>query len=114
MHVDAEGLRRIRQLWEYEGDAFALAALAAGPMRYSQLAHEMSIVAGRRLTDSTITRCRDRLVRRGRVELFDDGVGHTLHRLTELGHDEARLLDAMVQAVQSEAHASASTPAPPQ
>ncbi|MBX6751492.1 MAG: hypothetical protein IRY85_17820 [Micromonosporaceae bacterium] len=96
-------LRRIQRLFAHEWDAFLIATLAAaGPLRYGQLANEMTLNCGRRLSDSTVVRTRDRLVRQGLVECVDDGLGHPVHRLTESGRRQAQLLAAMAESIKDE------------
>ncbi|ROO52715.1 DNA-binding HxlR family transcriptional regulator [Micromonospora sp. Llam0] len=98
--MDFVRLRQVRALFSYQWDSFVIASLAvSGPLRFGQLAFEVTRNSGARVADSTITEIKDRLIRLGLVEASDDGKGHPLYHLTKAGKAKAAMLQAIADAV---------------
>jgi DNA-binding HxlR family transcriptional regulator len=93
--MDFERLRQIDDLLAHRWDVFVLGCLADGPMRFNQLAYEMSQQTRTRLSDSSVSRIKDRLIRAGLVTATADGDGHPAYALTAGGQATAHLLNAL-------------------
>jgi DNA-binding HxlR family transcriptional regulator len=101
--VDFARLRQVRALFIYQWDSFIIASLAVnGPLRFGQLAFEVTRNSGARVADSTLTEIKDRLIRTGFIEATDDGKGHPVYRLTSSGMAKAYVLQAITDAVPDE------------
>jgi len=101
--VDFHRLRRVSALFVYHWDAFVIGSLAVnGPLRFGQLAFEVTRNSGERLADSTLSEIKDRLIRAGLVETTDDGKGHPVYQLTKAGLAKAHVIQAVADAVPDE------------
>jgi DNA-binding HxlR family transcriptional regulator len=101
--VDFKRLRRVSALFAHHWDAFVIGSLAVnGPLRFGQLAYQVTRNSGSRIADSTLTEIKDRLIRSGMVEATDDGKGHPLYHLTKAGRAKAHVLQAIADAVPDE------------
>jgi len=98
--VDFQRLRLVSALFTYHWDAFVIGSLAVdGPLRFGQLAYQVTRNSGARVADSTLTEIKDRLIRAGLIEATDDGKGHPLYQLTTAGRARADVLQAVADAV---------------
>lgn len=101
--MDFARLRKVRALFLYQWDSFVIGSLAVnGPLRFGQLAFEVTRNSGSRLADSTLTEIKDRLIRTGLVELTDDGRGHPVYQLTTEGRATADMIEAITDALPDE------------
>ena len=101
--MDFVRLRQVRALFTYQWDSFVIASLAVrGPLRFGQLALELTQNSGARVADSTLTEIKDRLIRTGLVELTDDGKGHPVYQLTAEGRATADVIEAITDALPDE------------
>ena len=98
--MDFVRLRQVRALFTYQWDSFVIASLAVrGPLRFGQLALELTQNSGARVADSTLTEIKDRLIRLRFIEATDDGKGHPVYQLTSAGKATADILQAITDAV---------------
>ena len=98
--MDFARLRQVRALFAYQWDSFVIASLAVnGPLRFGQLAYEVTRNSGARVADSTLTEIKDRLIRTGFIEATDDGKGHPVYQLTTTGMAKAHVIQAITDAM---------------
>lgn len=97
--MDFDRLRQIDGLFAHRCDVFVVASLASGPLRFNQLAYEVSMHMRTKVPDSTLVRSRDRLTRAGIMEALTDGDGHTAYALTEAGQTTAEMIATLTHAL---------------
>src|SRR5581483_8758172 len=97
--MDFERLRQVDKLFYYRWDAFILASLTQGPMRFTALAYDVSIHAHVKVPDSSIVRGIERLTRAEIINVTDDGESHQVYALTEKGLTTASILTAITAAL---------------
>ncbi len=97
--MDFERLRQVDKLFIYRWDAFIVASLTDGPMRFTALAYHVSMHAHVKVPDSSIVRGIERLARAGIIDGVDDEDGHHVYSLTKKGKATAAILIAITAAV---------------
>jgi DNA-binding PadR family transcriptional regulator len=97
--MDFERLRQVDKLFYYRWDAFIVASLTEGPMRFTALSYAVSLHARVKVPDSSIVRGIDRLTRADIIDGRDDGEGHQMYALTPKGLITAAVLKAITAAL---------------
>lgn len=97
--MDFERLRQVEKLFYYRWDAFIVASLIDGPMRFTALAYSVSMHARVKVPDSSIVRGIERLTRAKIIHIKDDADGHHVYSLTTKGLATASILVAITTAV---------------
>ena len=101
--VNFSRLRRVSALFENHWDSYVIASLAVrGPLRFSQLSHEVTRNSGERIPDTSLRDSKDRLIRSGLVTATDDGRGHPVYGLTAKGEVRVAIIESLVDALPDE------------
>lgn len=83
------------------------------PARFGQLADLVSRYRGTRVPDSTLTDVKNRLLRRGIIELAEDAQGQPAYHLTAAGRARAEELRVVAEACPTRLEPSRSSERPP-
>lgn len=93
-----ERLRRIDKLFEHRWDVFVVASLAAGPRRFGQLTYDVSLHTRRKVSDASVTKIKNRLLRTGILRKTVDDDGHPVYELTATGRTTADVVTSLTRA----------------
>jgi len=93
-----ERLRRIDKLFEHRWDVFVVASLADGPRRFGQLTYDVSLHTRRKVSDASVTKIKNRLLRTGILHKTVDDDGHPVYELTATGRTTADVVASLTRA----------------
>jgi DNA-binding HxlR family transcriptional regulator len=97
--VDFARLREIDELFAVRWEAFALASLSDGPLRYRQLWRAIKRHAQADIKDTTATRLLKKLTRAGLVAQTRIGGRHFVYSLTPQGEAVVRRIGGLIDAM---------------
>lgn len=93
-------LRQIDRLFTHRWEAFVIANLASGPLRFSQLAFEVQMATKKRVSDSSLSRINAQLVRADLIQKVPGDDKHDAYALTPRGERVAEMLLAITHALE--------------